>query len=76
MPINVHRLLMFDPLQHGVNHDEAACPANARTERRDGKVCDIIQIPKLPFPGEIYLDGRPSEKGSSLGERVIVSTGG
>lgn len=31
MAVDVHGLLVLHALQHGVNHDEAASPANART---------------------------------------------
>lgn len=37
MTINVHRLLVLHPLQHGVDHNEAAGPAHAstNTQRRE-----------------------------------------
>lgn len=33
--INVHRLLVLDPLQHGVDHDEAAGPTHAGAVKRE-----------------------------------------
>lgn len=37
MAVNVHRLLMLDALKHGVDDDEATCPADTRTEEREGR---------------------------------------
>lgn len=30
MAVNVDRLLVLDTLKHGIDDDEAACPANTR----------------------------------------------
>lgn len=33
MAVNIHSLLVLHALQHGINHNEAAGPAHARTDR-------------------------------------------
>ncbi len=47
MTVNVHQFLVFHPLQHGLDHNEAACPAHTSTERaqRENMVaCHLLHI--------------------------------
>lgn len=49
MAVNVDRLLVLDPLQHGVDDDEAARPAYARTgvkkkKKKDTKLLCVLAL--------------------------------
>lgn len=49
MPVNIDCLLMLDPFQHGIDHNEAACSTNPRTEkalkkRKRNKEPELLEI--------------------------------
>jgi len=47
MPIDVHRLLVFDPLEHCVNHDE--CSGTAHASTGEGFMCEHGNIVELQY---------------------------